>query len=108
MKPGRRWDISECDSEYSIHNKCMPRKTKTLKTFLVVTTTGKTGSNGRKNRPVVPEREIEINALGVHYLSLTIPVRHIVFRADHPFIFLILDTQTKAVLFAGRHSDPAA
>ncbi len=28
------------------------------------------------------------------------------FRADHPFVFLILDQQTKTVLFAGRCSDP--
>ncbi|XP_049800491.1 leukocyte elastase inhibitor-like isoform X2 [Schistocerca nitens] len=31
-----------------------------------------------------------------------------VFRADHPFVFLILDQQTKTVLFAGRYSDPPA
>ncbi|XP_046989546.1 leukocyte elastase inhibitor-like isoform X2 [Schistocerca americana] len=47
-------------------------------------------------------------ALGVHYLSLPITVSHTVFRADHPFVFLILDTQTKAVLFAGRYSEPAS
>ncbi|XP_049854743.1 leukocyte elastase inhibitor-like isoform X2 [Schistocerca gregaria] len=47
-------------------------------------------------------------ALGVHYLSLPITVSHTVFRADHPFVFLILDTQTKTVLFAGRYSEPAS
>jgi len=30
------------------------------------------------------------------------------FRADHPFIFLILDTRTGSVLFLGRLLDPAS
>ncbi|XP_049951607.1 serpin B4-like isoform X1 [Schistocerca serialis cubense] len=30
----------------------------------------------------------------------------IIFKADHPFVFLILDQQTKTVLFAGRYVDP--
>jgi len=34
--------------------------------------------------------------------------RPIVFRADHPFVYLIRDTSTGAVLFAGRLSDPKA
>ncbi|XP_049800498.1 uncharacterized protein LOC126235749 [Schistocerca nitens] len=30
----------------------------------------------------------------------------IFFKADHPFVFPILDQRIKTVLFAGRHSDP--
>jgi serpin B len=32
----------------------------------------------------------------------------VVFRADHPFLFFIRDTQSGAVLFAGRLADPSA
>ncbi|XP_047108895.1 serpin B3-like [Schistocerca piceifrons] len=31
----------------------------------------------------------------------------VTFKADHPFVFLILDQQTHTVLFAGRYSTPA-
>ncbi|MCP4638824.1 MAG: serpin family protein [bacterium] len=44
-------------------------------------------------------------AVEVHYLS-TLPQDPKVFRADHPFLFLIQDTRTGAVLFLGRIVDP--
>ncbi len=39
-------------------------------------------------------------------LSAMRPGNEIVFRADHPFIYLIRDTKTGAMLFVGRLSRP--
>jgi serpin B len=36
------------------------------------------------------------------------PPRSLVFRADHPFLFVIYDIRTKAVLFLGRVDEPSA
>jgi serpin B len=33
--------------------------------------------------------------------------QHIVFKADHPFVFLIHDLRSGAILFLGRVSNPA-
>jgi serpin B len=38
--------------------------------------------------------------------AMRMPEQAIVFRADHPFIFLIRDRRTGAVLFIGRLMDP--
>jgi serine protease inhibitor len=35
------------------------------------------------------------------------PQPPVVFRADHPFVYLIRDTSTNAVLFLGRVTDPS-
>jgi serpin B len=40
--------------------------------------------------------------------SIALPEAVPVFRADHPFLFLIQEKQTGAVLFMGRVADPAA
>lgn len=34
-------------------------------------------------------------------------VETIVFKADHPFVFLIQDRATSAILFMGRMADPS-
>jgi serpin B len=39
-------------------------------------------------------------------VSMRMPEQPVVFRADHPFLFLIRDTRTGVVLFIGRLMDP--
>ena len=39
-------------------------------------------------------------------VSAVVPVTPIVFRADHPFLFVIRDTQSGLILFAGQLVNP--
>ena len=45
--------------------------------------------------------------MAVNLVALAVP-QHTVFRADHPFIFLIRDTRSGLILFAGRLMHPRA
>ena len=39
-------------------------------------------------------------------VSTVLPDKPVVFRADHPFVFLIRDTRSGVILFAGRFANP--
>jgi serpin B len=44
--------------------------------------------------------------IGIRTMSMHIPEKPVVFRADHPFLFLIRDTRSGVVLFIGRLMNP--
>jgi serpin B len=44
--------------------------------------------------------------IAMHATAMRMPEQTIVFRADHPFVFLIRDTRTGVVLFIGRLMNP--
>jgi serpin B len=43
---------------------------------------------------------------GAVLVSAVLPDKPVVFRADHPFIFVIRDTRSGLILFAGRLTNP--
>lgn len=47
-------------------------------------------------------------ATAVEMVTKSAPVRDPVFRADHPFMFLIRDNETGTILFLGRVANPAS
>ncbi|MBP7528403.1 MAG: hypothetical protein KA801_10780 [Syntrophorhabdaceae bacterium] len=46
-------------------------------------------------------------ATAVEMVTKSMPVREPVFRADHPFFFMIRDNETGTILFMGRMANPA-
>jgi serpin B len=77
------------------------------------------GINGRRDfylNEVVHQAFVEVNEEGTEAAAATGVVlggalpreKKIVFRADHPFIFIIQDRATGNILFMGRVVDPSA
>lgn len=77
---------------------------------------GMTGKRDLKIGVVVHQAFVEVNeegteaaaATGVAMAPTGAAMNPLVFRADHPFLFLIRDTQSGAILFMGRVEDPTA
>ncbi len=75
------------------------------------------GMNGRKDLHIseviheafvdVSEKGTEAAAATAMTLGITMSVSKQVFKADHPFLFMIRDTHSKSILFLGRISDPS-
>ena len=63
---------------------------------------------------VVQEARVEVNEEGTEAVAATaavlglrsVPPPPAVFRADHPFVFLIIDNATQSILFCGRVVNP--
>lgn len=56
---------------------------------------------------VVNEAGTEAAAASAVLMSRGLPASLPIFRADHPFIFLIRENLTRSVLFLGRVENPA-
>lgn len=79
---------------------------------------GMTGSPGFTISAAIHRAYIDVNEQGTEAAAATstvmratavrrqIPEPPIIFRADHPFLFLIRDTRSGSILFMGRIADP--
>ena len=78
--------------------------------------TGMTGSQDLSISAVIHKAFVDVNEEGTEAAAATAVVmntpgpvvRTFVFRADHPFVFLIRDTRTGSILFLGRMVKPQA
>ncbi len=80
---------------------------------------GMTGKRGFTISAAIHKAYIDVNEEGTEAAAATsvvmraasvmrqVPQPPIVFRADHPFLFLIRDTRSGSILFMGRVADPA-
>jgi serine protease inhibitor len=75
---------------------------------------GMTGNRDLYISAVVHKAFVDVNEEGTEAAAATaavvrtkaMPMRPPVFRADHPYLFLIRDTRSGAILFMGRVADP--
>jgi serpin B len=76
-----------------------------------------TSEKAQKLQDIVHQAFVDVNEEGTEAAAVTggiggdapSPVpQPITFRADHPFVFLILDKRTGAILFLGRVQNPRA
>ncbi len=77
------------------------------------------GIDGRKDlalADVVHKAYVDVSEEGTEAAAATgatavlvrmVVPEHKIFRADHPFVFLIRDTRSGLILFAGRLTDPS-
>ena len=77
--------------------------------------TGMSAGGGSVHKQVIHQAYVDVNEEGTEAAAATAVImnrsigegpRTPVFRADHPFIFMILDEETGLILFLGRLSDP--
>jgi serpin B len=77
---------------------------------------GMTGQRGLVISNVIHKAFVEVNeegteaaaatAVGIRAMAMRPSAPPVVFRADHPFLFLIRENQSNSVLFMGRVADP--
>jgi serpin B len=75
---------------------------------------GMTGKKDLLISAVIHKAFVDVNEEGTEAAAATgvvmrmeaVPTRPVVFRADHPFLFLIRDTRSGAILFLGRLMNP--
>ena len=76
---------------------------------------GISAAKGLKISDVVHKAFVDVNEAGTEAAAATgvaaagteaAPATPVVFCADHPFVFLIRDLRTEAILFVGRIVDP--
>lgn len=81
---------------------------------LVADFSGMDGTKGLLISEVIHQAFVKVNEEGTEAAAATavvmelksVPAPNIVFRADHPFIFFIIEKETDSILFMGRMANP--